>query len=128
MPIFHRTAARYPAESIVRILLGPADPEHVCSVQPLSVQSNATFLVDTSKLASAKNLTADDNGAWQPTGKPCTWFRVLFEGDKVSEVYKLPHKPTVITKSTYGLYRYYSRHQTCGDFKRTVATIVGKFI
>ena len=127
LPIFERTPARYPAETIVRILLGTIDPLRVCSIQPLSVQANATFVVDTSKLASVKDLTADDNGAWQPTGKPCTWFRVLFDDSgNVSKVYKLSHKPAVLTKYTYALYRYYSRHQTCGDFKRTVATIVGK--
>ena len=111
----------------MRILLGAVDPQRVCSIQPLSVQASATFVVDTSRLDSVKNLTADDNGAWQPTGKPCTWFRILFdEGGKVSKVYKLPHKPAVSTKNTFALYRYYSRHQTCSDFKRTVATIVGK--
>ena len=104
--------------------MGTVDPLHICSIQPLSVQANATFIVDTSKLASVKNLTADDNGAWQPTGKPCTWFRVLFEGKKVSEIIKLPSKPSVLTKNTFGLYRYYSRHQTCEDFKRTVATLL----
>ena len=52
------------------------------------------------------------------------WFRVLFEGKKVSEIIKLPSKPSVLTKNTFGLYRYYSSHQTCEDFKRTVATLL----
>lgn len=112
----------------MRILLGTVDPQRLCSIQPLSVQANCTFVVDTSKLESVKNLTADDNGAWQPTGKPCTWFRVVFDDSGgVSSVFKLPHKPAVLSKNVYGLYRYYSRHQTSGDFKRTVATVSGEF-
>jgi hypothetical protein len=96
LPIYERTSNRYPAETIVRILLGSVDPQRVCSIQPLSVQANCTFVVDTSKLESVKNLTADDNGALQPTEKPCTWIRVVFNnGGGVSNVFKLPHKPAV---------------------------------
>lgn len=127
LPIYERTPNRYPAETLVRILLGKVDLQQVCSIQPLAVQANCTFLVDTSKLESIKDLTADDNGAWQPTGKPCTWFRVLFDDcGGVSKVFKLQHKPGVLTPNVFGLYRYYSRHQTSMDFKRTVATIMSK--
>ena len=97
-------------------------------MQPLSVQRNGTFLVDCSKLASYKDLTADDNGAWQPTGKPCSWFKVLFDHDgKITKVHKLDHKPAVNSKGTYALYRYYGRHSSSSDFRRVVATIQGKY-
>lgn len=127
LPIYQRTPHRYPAETIMRILLGAVNPQRICSIQPLSVQANCTFVVDTSKLESVKNLTADDNGAWQPTGKPCTWFRAVFnDSGGISKLFKLVCKPAVLTLNIFGLYRYYSRHQGSGDFKRTVATVYGK--
>lgn len=127
LPIFDITSERYPAEKIVKLLLDPVDPLRVCTMQPLSVQRNATFLVDCSRLGSPKDLTADDNGAWVPLGKPCTWFRVVFdENNQVSKVYKLPHKPAVTTTSTFALYRYYGRSASAVDFKRTVCTIRGE--
>lgn len=126
LPIFDINCAHYSAETIVRCLLNPPNPHKIAAIQPLSVQRNATFIVDCSKLSSIKDLTADDNGAWQPTGKPCTWFKVIFdENKKITIVYRLDHRPSVNTKNTFALFRYYGRHSCSSDFRRMVATLRG---
>ena len=56
---------------------------------------------DCSKLKSTRDLTADDNGAWQPTGKPCTWFKVIMSDN--GKVEKLDHKPSVSNTKIYSL-------------------------
>ncbi len=64
-----------------------------------------------------------------PLGQSCTWFRLLFDKDnQVSKVYKLSHKPAVITKNTFALYRYYGRNSSAPEFKRTVSIIQGKVV
>ena len=118
---------RMTAEELITVLLNPPNPYKVCSTQPLSVQQNATFLVNCNRLQSYKDLSADDNGAWEPTGKPCVWFKIIFDKDSsVSKVYKLDHKPPVQSSEVYALYRYYSRHSSSADFRRMIATVNSK--
>ena len=47
MPIYSRVTSGYPIGDLVSILLrSDSDQEKVCSVQPLSVTENASFVVD----------------------------------------------------------------------------------
>jgi len=63
---------------IVRTIL--FEKEHVnpwvCQKQPLSVNRNATFIVDLSHLPSKKDVLADDTGVWEHTGSPSQYFEV----------------------------------------------------
>lgn len=128
LPIFSRSTKRKSAEELMSVLLNSPNPQKLCSAQPLSVQENATFLVNCSKLESCKDLSSDDNGAWEATGKPCTWFKILFDNKQVSKIHRLEKKPAVKSSRVFSLYRYYSRHSSSRDFKRMIATVYGKQI
>ena len=128
LPIFSHSTKRISAEELISVLLNSPNPQKLCSAQPLSVQENATFLVNCSELESYKDLSSDDNGAWEATGKPCTWFKILFDNKQVSKIHRLEKKPAVKSSKVFSLYRYYSRHASSRDFKRMIATVRGKQI
>ena len=48
----------------------------ICSKQPLSVNKNATFIIDQSKLPTRNDVFADDMGVWRHTGSPSQYFKV----------------------------------------------------
>ena len=53
---------KYPAESVLSILLDKAIPAHkICSKRPLNITRSATYVVDVSKLDDVKQ---DSFGIW----------------------------------------------------------------
>ena len=75
IPIYSRVTSGYPLGDLVTILLkSDLDQGKVCSVQPLSVTENASFVTDVDAV-NFHNLKADDLGSWSTTGTKKSFFR-----------------------------------------------------
>ena len=70
---------------LVKILMpSNVDESIVCSVRPVGVSANATFIVDIDKVYFS-DLKCDDLGTWTATGTKSTFFRFAASGIKISE-------------------------------------------
>ena len=56
-------------ETVEKINFSEVLFKRICSIQPRCVMSNSSFIVDTSKLASASGIVADDCGSWKNNGQ-----------------------------------------------------------
>ena len=60
---------RYPAESVLSILLDKAIPAHtISSKRALNITRSATYVVDVSKLAHPDDVKQDSFGIWKHSG------------------------------------------------------------
>lgn len=122
MPIYSRVTSGYPIGDLVSILLkSDSDQEKVCSVQPLSVTENASFVIDVD-VVNFNDLKADDLGVWSTTGTKKSFFRFTPSGTlRVSD-----KRPTAATQSNYyTLVRRYYVHTSYEHFHRQIVDIKG---
>lgn len=124
MPIYSRATAGYPVGDLVNILLkSDLCGRKVCTVQPLGVSENATFIVDV-ETVNYEDLKADDLGSWHPTGTKRSYFRFSSDGTlRVSE--KCPRN---MPSEYYVLTRRYYTHKSYNQFHRQIADIKGKYV
>ena len=90
----------------------------VCSVRPVGVSANATFIVDIDKV-HFNDLKCDDLGTWTATGTKSTFFRFAASGIKISE--KKPSQSGVY----HVLTRRYFVHGTYNLYHRIIVDIQG---
>ena len=67
----------YGLSEIISIVVDEKNTEgKTCSIVPINVEHNCTFVVDSSKLESPKDVRADDCGSWRNNGvRPCLVYR-----------------------------------------------------
>ena len=95
------------------------DEEKVCTVQPLSVTENASFVVDIDAV-SFQDLKADDLGSWNATGTKKSYFRFQPSGSlRVSD------KRPANSSDYYTMTRRYYVHKTYARFHRQIVDIKG---
>ncbi len=101
----------------------------VCKKQPLSVNRNATFLVDLSHLPSPNDVFADDMGVWKHTGSPSQFFEVRKnQYGGLKEITSLGKKrPKRMSHGLYRIKKNYSSHHAASDLSRTVIFLEGKY-
>ena len=120
LPIYSRVSSGYAVGDVVNILLNSnMDERRVCTVQPLSVSENATFVVDVDTV-HFQDLKADDLGVWLPTGTK------LFFCFTSSGSLKIAQKATAELRSESCYYtltcRYYV-HKTYDKFHRQLVDV-----
>ena len=122
MPIYSRAVSGYPVGDLVKILLSSdVTGRKVCTVQPLSVCENATFIVDV-ETVDHQDLKADDLGSWHPTGTKKSYFR--FSSDGILHVSE--KHPRNMPSDYYVLTRRYYTHKSYDKYHRLIADIGGK--
>ena len=85
LPIYFKRTSGYPFDQLVKILMpSVVDETTVCSVRPVGVSANATFVVNIEKV-HFNDLKCDDLGTWTATGTKSTFFRFTTSGIKISE-------------------------------------------
>lgn len=95
----------------------------VCTVQPLGVSENATFVVDVEAI-DLRDLKVDDLGSWYPTGTKKTYIRFTSSG-----ILKICEKTPKSRQSEYYLLtRRYYVHRSYDKYHRQIADISGKTI
>ena len=68
IPIYSIVTSGYPLSDLVTILLkSDLDHEKVCTMQPLSVTDNVSFVIDVHAV-DFHDLKANDLGSWSTTG------------------------------------------------------------
>ena len=85
LPIYSRAMSGYPFDQLVKILMpSSVDESTICSVRPVGVSANATFVVDID-IVHFNDLKCDDLGTWTATGTKSTFFRFAASGIKICE-------------------------------------------
>ena len=124
LPIYSRVSSGYAVGDVVNILLNSnMDERRVCTVQPLSVSENATFVVDVDTV-HFQDLKADDLGVWLPTGTKKSFFCFTSSGSL-----KIAQKATAELRNEscyYTLTRRYYVHKTYDKFHRQLVDIKGQ--
>ena len=93
----------------------------VCSIQPVHVCHNASFLVDLHSLADAMDIRADENGVWDCKGSPVTCVSIHKNGSTTTV-----HKRSKLGSHAhhYKVTRVYHAHKLCP--MKADATFTGK--
>jgi len=120
---FLYTTSGHAVGELIHILLKLNIPEErVCTVQPLGVTENASFVVDIDSV-HFEDLEADDLGVWSPTGTKRTFFRFTQSG-----TLKISQKTTSSGGHSdyYTLTRRYYIHKTYPKFHRQLVDIKGE--
>lgn len=130
MPIFEKRDrySEYATSYLVDIIAGQksVDPGHVCTVVPIRVQSNVSFVVDMDAIKNPLDLRADDNGAWLHNGIRTIWLSVSKRGDV--EILSRKGRPKMSISGGAKLYcmrRTYHALKSSPDFKRMIVTMEG---
>ena len=120
LPIFSTVTCGYPASELAHILLAKdINMKRVCHIQPPSVTTNATFVVDVDDVSFC-DLQADDLGTWKANGTKSTYFFMSSKG----VVHIASGKP--LRRSNSVLTRRYYTHGTYKLFRRVVVDIRGR--
>lgn len=120
LPIFsRRNRVRTATLYVVKAILD-TERDYVCTKHPIQVDSNCTFVVDTSKLRDAGDIKCDDCGAWKQTKTDSKPVSIGFDEDGlVASV----QTGSGNTKKCYTLIR---RHYACvssPDLSRHIASL-----
>ena len=123
LPVYQYTKCRYNVQTIVEILLNSKlSLSKIATTRPVSIQDNATFVVDLSKLQKKEDIRADDLGSWRCNGKRF----MKCEVDKKGKVIGLISQSRRHFGTQYTVVRRYYEHATSRDFKKTIAEIIGE--
>ena len=129
LPIWRTGKKSLSSSEIICHLLFERDyiAPYVCKKQPLSVNQNATFIVDQSKLPSRNDIFADDMGVWKHNGSPSQYFKVkTSDSGELRELISLGKKrPIEMSLDVYRIKKNYSYHHAASDLSRTVIFIEG---
>ena len=118
LPVYSRISTRMDTQEIVNALLNPElDDDMIYTMQTVSVEHNAVFIVDLEKLNNVKDLYCDDMGSWQYNGVYHSWLTVNDIGF-VSTLGK--QKPSEVTFDMHYIIKKYFVHRTNSDLKKVV--------
>lgn len=124
LPVYSRQQSRFDTQEIITILLDPdLQQEQVCKTQPVSIEHNATFVVNLSELRDPKDIYVDDMGSWRYNGVYKSWVSVESDGFMVSHGKEKPS--TTIHGTLYHITKKYFVNKTSRDLKKTVAFLSG---
>ena len=132
LPIWRTGTKSLSSSEIIRSLLFEREyiQPWICHKQPLSVNQNATFIIDLSKLPSSDDVFADDMGVWKHTGSPSQYFQVRKnEFGGLQELVSLGKKrPDTMSCDMYWIKKNYSCHHAASHLSRTVIFLEGMYI
>ena len=127
VPIFERPPPKYSAYYIMKVLLDPnIDRSRVATGRPIGSTSNATFVVDLSKLQHPDDVKKDMFGKWEHSGSHPEVFKCSFNDLDCVSVEKCA--PGASGNNVYYLRRLRSYCPTNHDVRRLMAFIHGMFV
>ena len=119
MPVHSKVTAGYHVGELVSMLM-KSTIDKVCTVQPLGVSENASFVIDV-EAVDLGDIKSDDLGSWHPTGTKKTYFRFSDSG----ELTVAERCPRGSQSQYYLLTRRYYVHKSYDKFHRQIADIRG---
>lgn len=107
----------------MRLLLGPIDQARVCSKWPVSeIISNASFVVDVTKLRHPDDVRKDFFGKWVHSGSHPFTFKASINGSDISIEKCAPGA----TGNVFYLRRLHGYHPSNHEFRRMLAFVSGR--
>jgi hypothetical protein len=89
LPILEEGKLSYSKQELVITLLQHdflAQHGKVCTQQPSNISASMSFVVDLEMLEDARDLTADDMGAYRLHGSPLEYVYVTFENGRIKRI------------------------------------------
>ena len=115
-PIMGISRGKLEAELVLEILSRDHSLERKCQKQPMRVQRNALFIIDT-RFVALEDLPADGNGTYINNGRDCK----TYQQKSNNKWKKISSKRSQITKkSEYHLFREYRYLKDSTDFHQTI--------
>lgn len=96
------------------------NPELISSRVPLTVQDNATFIIDLDSLANRKDVFSDDNGAWLMKGNRVKFYSLVKDSD--GQVTSLERVSAEDSADIFVRRRPYIC-KSCPEFHKTIVSI-----
>lgn len=96
------------------------NPELISSRVPLTVQDNATFIIDLESLANRKDVFSDDNGAWLMKGNRVKFYSLVKDSD--GQVTSLERVSAEDSADIFVRRRPYIC-KSCPEFHKTIVSI-----
>ena len=88
LPVYGWQKCSWSLDKLVDVLIcQDVDKSKVCSMQPVHVKHNATFIVNLNSLDSENDLRADENGVWERKGSPVAYVSVHIGMEKAEEFF-----------------------------------------
>ena len=111
-------------QEIMNVLLdSDLNLKSVCSQVPFAVTSNAVFIVDLSKVATAKDILCDDMGSWKWSGSFRRWCSVSSEG--LVKLLGKDEPESGLSSDTYHVWKRYYCLQAGPDLKKMIVILEG---
>ena len=98
--------------------------ESVCTEVPFAVHVNTVFIVDLSKLNSAKDVLCDDMGTWTWNRSFRRWCTVTSDG--TTRILGKRIHPIEIPPAAYQVWKRYYYLKGSPDVKKMVVFLQGK--
>ena len=111
----------------VNILLHPChNKKYYCQKVPTMITTNVAFLVDSSAIEDADDISSDDMGMWRNNGVDKSYVAVKIDDTKVKSIKRCA---AVEKEGVYCVKRVYRVHGTDSSLKKITTSIYGmKFI
>ena len=104
----------------MEILLRSYEPECLCTLQPLMISNNVTFLISNANFKNVRDIVRNTTGGWKHNGCPLKCFDV----DKSSRSLKIrPSKANDL--NLYILKRIYYENKWSPHLRKIVSTVTG---
>ena len=121
LPVYEHPRKGYSCEEIVKILLNPMfRNDLLCSVHPVLVENNISFVIDLTKLKDPNDVRFDELGTWKCTGSRCLEVAVKL-GDTDCQVVDKSSPNAMIVN----VRRQHHVHGTDPDMHRMIAFLEG---
>jgi hypothetical protein len=113
MPAFKKTDEPFAASDVNDLIIMEKVPAaKICQTVPSCVKETVSYVIDTSKLGSHRDLSADDTGKWVKHKCPSQFLQVV--DGRVNKIFT-----TRCDDAKFQLKRHYSDHES-GALKRTI--------
>ena len=114
------TERRFTIEEIAKTLLDP-DLDRVAQSNPVRVNSNVCFVVDTSQLKHKQDYKADDMGVWVNNRVDTNYF-ICWESNGSMEIDRVQQSD----EGAFQLKRRYYKHGSEPSLRKITSSIIGE--
>ena len=122
--VFSQIKKSLSSSEILNIILGKEHENKITDKVPIGVKKNATYVIDTSKLASPNDVRADDLGVWVNNGVRRTFVTCNVSCGKVKNIEVI--KSSCFPVKAHQIVRSYFYHKHSKDFKRSIIELLGE--
>ena len=127
LPIYCQSAKLLTTQDLMNILLdSDLKPESICTQVPFSINVNAAFVVDLSRLKSPKDILCDDMGTWTWNGSFRKWCSITEHGFVKLLGRNLPTNDQ--PSNTYRVWKRYYYLKGSPDVRKMVVLLEGEIL